>query len=793
MAVFGLGDKGEKSGKGEHAGGETPKLEFDPLQAARALPWLVLLLGGLALWCLIAGGLRLRDDSRLHSLESARDDAALAIRRKLDEQRRSLDARLAAPEFKVALAEGGPQAAAALRKGWPDLMRAEVWPADLNALYEGLPRSGFGALAAAESALSSGKTSIRVVQSGAARRLALAAPVRSTALMVAYAEMPLDALSNIIETSKLPGGVYVALRQGGQSVIENGDTALSDSAEALSVKIPNSDLRLVAAVPNEIGVPFGLGGLAGIVLGLVLAGIAAALWLILRPRLLAMGGQIEVDAGPTLAELEPVKPAQPVEERTLHERIKEEPKPAKEKVPVVIDHRIFRAYDIRGVIGHSLDAGVAELIGQAIGSSMAEQGLDTVVVGRDGRLSGPDLVQGLIVGLRKAGRNVIDIGMAPTPVVYFGTFHLRTGCGVAVTGSHNPPDYNGFKIVVGGETLSGPAIKDLHARIAEDRLLEAEAQGTLDERDISQDYVQRIAGDIQIGQHLKVVVDAGNGVAGEIGPQVLATIGADVTPLFCDIDGEFPNHHPDPSEPHNLEALIQMVQRLDADLGIAFDGDGDRLGVVTKSGKIIYPDRLLMLFAADVLERNPGAVIVYDVKCTSRLSTQILRHGGSPMMWMTGHSLIKSRMRETDAALAGEMSGHFFFAERWFGFDDGIYAAARLLEILDVQGQPAEDVFAALPDGVSTPEIKVELPGETDPHEFVDRLRLSATFEGGRLTSLDGVRVDWPDGWGLVRASNTTPVLVMRFDADNNEALVRIQRLFSTNMLVLEPELQLPF
>ena len=790
MAVFGLGGKGGKDGKGEHAEHESPKLAFDPLQAARTLPWLVLLLGVLALWCLAAGGLRLRDDSRLHSLQTARDDAALAIRRKLDEQRRSMDTRLASSGFKAALTEGGPQAAAALRKGWTGLMRAEVWPADLDALYEGLPRSGYGTLAAAEAALSSGKTSVRVVQAGAARRLALAAPVRSTTLMVAYVEMPLDALSNIVETTKLPGGVYVALRQGGQSVVESGDTSLSNSAEALSVRIPDSELRLVAAAPDETGVPFGLGGLAGVILGLVLAGIAAALWLVLRPRLLAMGGQVEFEAGPTLAELEPAKP---VEERTLHERVKEEPKPAKEKVPVVIDHRIFRAYDIRGVIGHSLDAGVAELIGQAIGSSMAEQGLDSIVVGRDGRLSGPDLVQGLIAGLRKAGRNVIDIGMVPTPVVYFGCFHLRTGCGVAITGSHNPPDYNGFKIVVGGETLSGPAIKDLHARIAEDRLLEAEAQGTLDERDISQDYLQRISGDIQIGERLKVVVDAGNGVAGDIGPQVLAAIGADVTPLFCDIDGEFPNHHPDPSEPRNLDALIQMVQRLDADLGIAFDGDGDRLGVVTKSGTIIYPDRLLMLFAADVLERNPGAVIVYDVKCTARLSTQILRHGGSPMMWKTGHSLIKAKMRETDAALAGEMSGHFFFAERWYGFDDGIYAAARLLEILDGQGQPPEDVFAALPDGVSTPEIKVELPGETDPHEFVDRLRISATFEGGRLTSLDGVRVDWPDGWGLVRASNTTPVLVMRFDADSNDALARIQRLFSTNMLALEPELQLPF
>jgi phosphomannomutase/phosphoglucomutase len=435
---------------------------------------------------------------------------------------------------------------------------------------------------------------------------------------------------------------------------------------------------------------------------------------------------------------------------------------------------------------------VAELIGQAIGSLMHEKGLEDIVVGRDGRLSGPDLAQGLIAGLRKAGRNVIDIGMVPTPVVYFGCYHLRTGCGVSITGSHNPPDYNGFKIVVGGETLSGRAVGDLHARIAEDRLHDAAVPGTVSERDIGDDYVERIAGDIQIGRRLKVVVDAGNGVAGALGPRVLEAIGADVTPLFCDIDGTFPNHHPDPSEPHNLEALVQMVQRLDADLGIAFDGDGDRLGVVTRSGKPVFPDRLLMLFAADVLQRNPGAVIVYDVKCTGRLAAHVLRHGGSPLMWQTGHSLIKAKMRETEAELAGEMSGHFFFAERWFGFDDGIYAAARLLEILDASGQDPEAVFATLPDGASTPEIKVPAPGD-DPHAFVERFREAARFEGARPTTIDGLRIDWPDGWGLVRASNTTPVLVMRFDADSPAALARIQQAFREQLLALEPGLALPF
>ncbi|MEP6634842.1 MAG: phosphomannomutase/phosphoglucomutase, partial [Luteimonas sp.] len=316
--------------------------------------------------------------------------------------------------------------------------------------------------------------------------------------------------------------------------------------------------------------------------------------------------------------------------------------------------------------------------------------------------------------------------------------------------------------------------------------------GAMSQRDIGDDYVARIASDVQTDRQIKVVVDAGNGVAGELGPRVLEAIGAEVTPLFCEIDGNFPNHHPDPSDAHNLEDLIQMVARLDADLGIAFDGDGDRLGVVTRDGENIYADRLLMLFAGDVLERNPGAVVVYDVKCTGRLPGYILRHGGSPLMWKTGHSLIKAKMRETEAELAGEMSGHFFFAERWYGFDDGIYAAARLLEILAASSQSPSEVLKALPNGVSTPEIKVDAP-DGDPHTFVERFREHASFEGARLSTIDGLRADWPDGWGLVRASNTTPVLVLRFDADTQEGLARIQDAFRTQLHAVKPDLALPF
>ncbi|HET6396853.1 MAG TPA: phosphomannomutase/phosphoglucomutase, partial [Pseudoxanthomonas sp.] len=462
---------------------------------------------------------------------------------------------------------------------------------------------------------------------------------------------------------------------------------------------------------------------------------------------------------------------------------------------VTLDPGIFRAYDIRGVVGRQLTPQVAALIGQAIGSVMAEEGLTDIVVGRDGRLSGPELAGGLIEGLRRAGRNVIDVGMVPTPVVYFAAYHLRAGSGVAVTGSHNPPDYNGFKIVVGGTTLSGEAIQDLYARIRDGRLHQAEP-GLLTQQDVAGDYIQRIADDVQLERPLKVVADAGNGVAGEIAPRLLEAIGAEVVPLYCDVDGTFPNHHPDPSEPHNLEDLIQTVKQFDADLGLAFDGDGDRLGVVTKEGAVIFPDRLLMLYAADVLQRNPGALIIYDVKCTGKLSDYVLRHGGSPLMWKTGHSLIKSKMRETEAELAGEMSGHFFFKERWYGFDDGLYSAARLLEILAGRMETPSEVLGELPDAVSTPEIKV--PVEDDPHALVARFAAAAQapdgpFAGARLTTIDGLRADWNDGWGLLRASNTTPVLVLRFEADDAQALERIRALYREQLREILPDAPLEF
>ncbi len=769
-----------------------PQLALESLRPL--LPALVVLCVLLVLWFGWSGWQQERDVSRRATLEQSRDGAVQAITKALASEQKHFAGQLARPSLVAAAAAGEFQRAAELlTEGWPGASDAVVFSSELDEGYAALPQGSYGRLAAMEAALADGKPVVWLVREASVVTLAMAAPIHSNDQVsaVALVHLPLQRVADPITSAQVAGDTYLALRQGGQSVVERGDTRLAGGAEALATKVPGSSLRVAAGVPYLAFSPFGMGATACF----VTAGLFALLGLLFwrGPALLARrraDGDEQDDAA--------------ISTQTLQESIAQGdplaiPIPVGEDVgarpvskAVDLDPGIFRAYDIRGVIGQSLDPAVAELIGHAIGSLMHDANLKDIVVGRDGRLSGPDMVGGLVAGLRQAGRNVIDIGLAPTPLVYFGAFHLQTGSCVSVTGSHNPPDYNGFKVVVGGETLSGDAITDLYARIAEDRLYTAPVEGGLEQRDINDDYVQRVASDIQIDRPLKVVVDAGNGVAGELGPAVLTAIGAEVIPLYCEIDGTFPNHHPDPSEPKNLVDLVQMVERLDADLGIAFDGDGDRLGVVTRDGHNIFPDRLLMLFAADVLERNPGAQIIFDVKCTGRLPGYILRHGGSPLMWKTGHSLIKSKMRETEAELAGEMSGHFFFKERWYGFDDGIYAAARLLEILADQPDRPSDVLDALPDGIATPEIKVDAP-DGDPHAFVERFLAEASFDAARLSVIDGLRADWPDGWGLVRASNTTPVLVMRFDADSNEAMARIKTAFREQLLALQPDLTLPF
>jgi phosphomannomutase len=433
---------------------------------------------------------------------------------------------------------------------------------------------------------------------------------------------------------------------------------------------------------------------------------------------------------------------------------------------------IFKAYDIRGVVPSTLDADVAEALGRAFGSAARAAGEKAVAVGRDGRLSGPALSGALIRGLVATGIEVIDVGAVTTPMLYFAAHTLCTS-GIQVTGSHNPKDYNGFKMVLAGRAIYGDEIQGLR-RVMEGGSATLAPGGSVRKVDITEAYTRRITGDISLARPLRIVVDSGNGIAGASAPAILRAIGCEVTELFSEVDGNFPNHHPDPSKPENLRDLIAALEAGDAELGLAFDGDGDRLGIVTRNGNNIFPDRQMVLFAQDVLSRVPGATIIYDVKCSQRLGPAIEAAGGKPLIYKTGHSLIKAKMKEIDSPLGGEMSGHIFFKERWYGFDDGTYAGCRLLEILS-RSPDASAVLNALPTSFSTPELNVKC-AEGEPHAVVDRLVASAKFdEPAKVSIIDGLRVDWPDGFGLIRASNTTPVLVLRFEGQSEAALQRIE------------------
>ena len=464
-------------------------------------------------------------------------------------------------------------------------------------------------------------------------------------------------------------------------------------------------------------------------------------------------------------------------------------KPAVEK-PGLPPASIFKAYDIRGIVGKTLTPQYMMLIGQALGSEAIGRGLGKIAFARDGRLSGPELGGALVRGLQAAGMDVLDIGMVPTPVLYYAAAELTEGTGVMLTGSHNPAEYNGVKMVLGGETLSGDAIQSLRERILSEDF--TRGSGEYATRVISNEYIQRITSDVKLRRKLKIVIDCGNGVAGAIAPKLFNSLGCEVIELYSEVDGHFPNHHPDPSKPENLQDLIETVRAQKADLGLAFDGDGDRLGAVSSNGSIIWPDRLMMLFAADVLSRNHGAQIIYDIKCSSNLTRVIWEKGGEPLMWKTGHSLIKTKMQQSGALLAGEMSGHIFFKERWYGFDDGLYSGARLLEIIAADERPTDEIFAALPDAVNTPELSLNM-AEGEHFKFMDVLLDRADFASANVTMIDGIRVDYEDGWGLVRASNTTPCLVMRFEAQNEEALKRIEDEFRAVMLEIDSSLKLPF
>lgn len=481
-----------------------------------------------------------------------------------------------------------------------------------------------------------------------------------------------------------------------------------------------------------------------------------------------------------------------VQEKDMSMLVREEQQAAApSKQAAAVPAEIFRAYDIRGIVDDTLSVSTVKLIGQAIGTEAGKLGQQTVLVARDGRLSGPKLVEALADGLRAAGRDVIDIGDVPTPVLYYATKVMATQTGVCVTGSHNPENYNGLKIVLNGEAIHGERITGLYDLIASGDF--SQGEGSFEQRDISGRYLTDVLEDVVLARPMKVVIDCGNGIAGNIAPGLFRELGCTVVDLYCEVDGHFPNHHPDPGKAENLVDLIKKVQAEKADIGLAFDGDGDRLGVVTPKGEIIWPDRLMMLFARDLLSRSPGIDIIFDVKCSRALPALIRRLGGRPLMWKTGHSLIKAKLRETSAPLAGEMSGHLFFADRWYGVDDGLYAAARLLEILSLEQQDADTVFSKFKTGLTTPELNVDTTEEAK-FRIVEQLCQQAdSFSGGSATTLDGLRVDFPDGWGLIRASNTTPKLVARFEGKDEAALERIKKQFHQLLASVDGSLTIPF
>jgi phosphomannomutase/phosphoglucomutase len=457
---------------------------------------------------------------------------------------------------------------------------------------------------------------------------------------------------------------------------------------------------------------------------------------------------------------------------------------------VKVPAEIFRAYDIRGIAGKVLTAAIVREVGRVLGSLGRERGAPAFAVGRDGRLSSPELSAALMDGLNEAGADVIELGVVPTPVTYFAAYHLGCRSAVMLTGSHNPGEYNGLKMVVAGDTLSGGEIQELRRRVEAGRF--ESGAGKRSRADVLDAYVARIVGDVRLARPFRVAIDSGNGVAGVIAPRLFRELGCEVTELFSEVDGRFPNHHPDPSKLENLTALVEALKTGPAELGLAFDGDGDRLGVVTKAGNIIFPDRQLMLYAKDVLSRNPGAEIIYDVKCTRLLAPWIEKHGGRPLVWKTGHSFVKAKLKESGAPLAGEMSGHIFFKERWYGFDDAIYCGARLLEILSREKNPSE-TLEQLPDAPSTPELNWKL-AEGEPHAIIERLQRASPFtSASRVLTIDGVRAEYEDGFGLARASNTSPVIVLRFEGNTHAALARIQDLFRKALQPLKPEAPLPF
>ena len=699
----------------------------------------------------------------------------------------------------------------------PDLIDIELFSPGLAELRaENLGPSGYAVLDMLWTAAESGMAPVQIHSLGETSYMGITARLGDEENQTGYLMIKVDPkalIATFTSSMSAPGDFALDQVNGRFKTVPLSDLAKppSSTQRLIWLRIPSSLFRI--GVKQGVGATSSMGVLRPVFFFVGILFLTLGIMLKLRPykppeQLLEDPEQLESLSEQTNQQHESVTGSSPnsqepasddsievhpgVELPDIGFNLEKMSMPRKKTLPPVeLVESIFRAYDIRGIVGKTLDAEVARRVGQVVGSLTLEQDAGPVIVARDGRDSGPDLIKGMIEGIASTGCDVIDIGAAPTGVLYYAAYELSKGTGVMVTGSHNPPEYNGIKMIIGGITQAGDQITGMYERIKSGNL--RVGKGNVSKKKMLKSYRERVAGDIQLKRPLKVVADCGNGIGGVVAADVLRDIGAEVFALFDEVDGTFPNHHPDPSEPKNLVDLIEAVKLMKADIGVAFDGDADRLGVVTSNGDIIYSDRLIMLFAKDVLGRVPSdSTIIYDVKCTGHLQQVIEEAGGKAMMYKTGHSLIKNKMREVDSPFAGEMSGHFFFKERWYGFDCGIYSAARLLEILAEDERDITDVLNELPNSVSTPELKLHME-EGETHAFIDVMREKARFPDAKITTIDGIRADFANGWGLVRASNTTPILVIRFDADSEAELQRIKDLFRQQMLAINNKLKLPF
>ena len=768
------------------------------------------IIAGVLLLAVLAGALygwsqwqRSASESQQQQVQASATWVVRDVKSALDGALAAVDAALDAAALSRLLAAGDAAALqareAALLAAIPRALGVRIFTSILrDPNYDAVPPVTYASLEMMRAAESGAAPPPEVLLVGEKEQhIAIVRAVKAEGSVRGFVLLGLDVtlLSEAVSKANLPGG-YAELVQGGGKgtalVGRKGNAAFRHGVPLATLPVPGSALRVlfwdetqVAPVAEESGLP-----LLPMAVALLVLAAAAAGFILMRKRRRPASAALEGGNG---ASLDAAGLSEKLAALQDSEQAAGGPVPAQAAGAAhALADEIFRAYDVRGVVGKTLSNEVVRQLGQAIGSEAYDRGQQTLCVGYDGRLSSPELAAALIQGLRESGRDVIDVGRVPTPVLYFATCYLETSSGVMVTGSHNPPQYNGLKIMLAGDTLFGDDIQALKRRIRDNDL--ATGSGNLQSMDISADYIRRVSEDVPValGNAFKLVLDCGNGVAGDFAPKLIRALGHDVVELYCDVDGNFPNHHPDPSQPENLADLIAAVKANDADLGFAFDGDGDRLGMVDASGRIVWPDTQMMLFARDVLSRNAGADIVFDVKCSSRLGKVISKLGGKPVMFKTGHSYIKNKLKETGAPLAGEMSGHIFFKERWYGFDDALYAAARMLEILMGFKQRPAEVFAKLPAGVSTPELRVDME-EGENLAFMDSLADTGQFADARVSTIDGVRVDWKDRWGLVRASNTTPSLVLRFEGDDEQALERVKETFRKLLLDRKPDLSLPF